>query len=137
MTAQADELDVQLLEPLLRQLIGIIGFPSTMTLVEACGGTRLSVTRNAGNSPRLVELIGTEAATALGRAMAQEGVDRILVPKATKAMLAARNRRILAELQTCSVCETARRWRLSERMVYYVQVRHGRVAESPNLPLFD
>lgn len=128
-----DDLDVELLEPLLRQLIDLVGFQDTMVLVEAFGGTRLSV---GERNPQLVRMIGADQAAKLARALAQDRIDRILVPKATKAMLAARNRRILADLQTRSVCETARLWRLSERMVYYIQVRADAPAEDRNLQLF-
>lgn len=133
MPSPLDDLDVQLLEPLLRQLIEVVGFEDTMVIVEACGGTRVSVSEK---NAQLVQLIGADKAAKLGRALAQDRIDRILVPKATKAMLAARNRRILTDLQTRSVCETARLWRLSERMVYYIQVRAEAPADDRNLQLF-
>lgn len=132
-----DDLDVELLEPVLRQLIDLIGFEATMRLVEHCGGTRVSVPRQADQNARLVGLIGAEKAAVLGRAMSADGIERILVPKATKAMLAARNRRIVGELQVASVAETARRWKLSERSVYYIQAQHDSPAAQPTASLFD
>lgn len=128
------ELDLDLLEPLLRQLVDLVGLQATMTLVDHHGGTLLYIARQADQNAHLVDLIGAEKAAILGRAL---GPDRRFIPKAGAALLAARNRRILAELETQSVREVARRYRLGERMVWYIKAQADGTATGPEPGLFD
>lgn len=132
--AHADtHLDLQLLEPFLRQLVGLIGASATMTLVDHCGGTLLDIPRQADRNAQLVALIGAEKAAILGRAL---GPDRRFIPKAGPALRAARNRQILAELQSSSVRQVARRHRLGERMVWYIKSQADADCEHAEPDLF-
>ena len=133
-TSQAHDLDVDLLEPLLRQLVDLIGLPATMAIVEACGGTLLIIPRQADQNEFLLRLVGPEKAAILGRAL---GPDRLLIPKAVAALTAARNRRILAQLKTRSVRQVAREFGLGERQVWYIKSEADEADDSGNLGLFD
>jgi hypothetical protein len=132
--SQAHDIDVDLLEPLLRQLVDLIGLPATMAIVDACGGTLLNIPRQADQNETLVRLVGPEKAAILGREL---GPDRLLIPKAGPALQAARNRRILAELKTRSVRQVARDFGLGERQVWYIKSQSGQIDDSTSLSLFD
>lgn len=128
------DLDVDLLEPLLRQMVELIGLHSTMAVVQHHGGTLLYIPRQADQNPHLVRLIGAERAAILGREL---GPDRRFIPKAGAALLAARNRQILTDLETMSVREVARRYHLGERMVWYIKAQAEGTATGASPGLFD
>lgn len=124
---QTAELDLDLLEPLLRQLVELIGLPATMRIVEAYGGRLLNIPRKADKNEALVALIGIDKAAILGRAL---GPDRRLIAKAGAALMAVRDRQILADLQTKSVRQVARAYRLGERRVWQIKESHGQCTHS-------
>jgi hypothetical protein len=128
------DLDVELLEPLLRQMVELIGLPGTMTIVQQYGGTLLYIPRQADENPHLLRMIGVEKAGILGRAL---GPDKRLIPSAKPALIAARNRQILADLQTLSLRQVARRYHLGERQVWYIkaqaQAQAGGAVAEPGL----
>lgn len=129
-----NDLDVDLLEPLLRQLVDLIGLPATMAIVDAHGGTLLNIPRQADQNATLVGLIGAEKAAILGREL---GPDRLLIPKAGAALLALRNRQILAQMQTRSVRQVARDFKLGERQVWYIKSQAGGADDDGSPGLFD
>lgn len=132
-TAAAD-IDLQLLEPLLRQMVDLIGLPATMAIVEVHGGTLLNIPRQADKNEALVALIGAEKAALLGREL---GPDRRLIPKAGPALNALRNRRLLADLRTQSVRQVARAYGLGERRVWQIKAEFGQPDPNPTAGLFD
>jgi len=131
---QPGDVDVELLEPLLRQLVDLIGLPATMAIVEAHGGTLLNIPRQADQNATLVALVGAEKAAILGRAL---GPDRLLIPKAAPALLAVRNRQILAQLRTRSVRQVARDFKLGERQVWNIKRQSSEADDSGHPSLFD
>lgn len=130
----AADLDVDLLEPLLRQLVDLIGLPATMALVDAFGGTLLNIPRQADQNPTLVTLIGTERAAILGREL---GPDRRLIPSAGRALTELRDRRIMVALQTRSVRQVAREFGLGERRVWQIKSERGGTETDPTADLFQ
>ena len=126
-------IDVQLLEPLLQQLVDLIGIEATMRMVEVHGGTLLNVARKASENASLVALIGREKAGILGRAM---GPGRYLIPKALPALRAVRDRQIAAQLATMSVRQVARQHRLCERRLWQIKASLGTPVEDPTPDLF-
>lgn len=130
---QAD-IDVQLLEPLLRQLVDLIGLGPTMRLVEAYGGTRLCVPEKIENNQDLLALLGSETCRLLSR---HYRLERLVIPKAEAALRAIRNRRILADLERMSVRQVALKYQLHERRIWQIQAECGEPESSPNGNLFD
>lgn len=133
MTHRDDDLDVALLEPLLRQLVELIGIQATMAIVERCGGTLLNIPRQADQNALLLELVGAERAAILGRAL---GPDRLLIPKAQPALRDVRDRRVMAALQSRSVRQVAREFGLGERWVWELKRRRGVAEDNPTPDLF-
>lgn len=110
-------LDLDLLEPLLRDWVRLIGLPATLAIVQAHGGLLLNIARKADENADLVALIGTEKAAILGR---EYGGERPLVPKALPALNALRNQRMRADRATKSVRQIAREHRLGERRAWQI-----------------
>lgn len=129
-----DDVDVDLLEPLLRQLVDLIGLPATMAIVESHGGTLLSIPRQADQNPTLLALVGPEKAAILGREL---GSSRPFIPKAGPALLAVRNRQILKALRTRSVRQVARDFKLGERQVWYIKREAGEPDDNGHPTLFS
>lgn len=134
MPPPTDTVDVSLLEPLLRQMVGLIGLPATLAIVNRYGGTLLNIPRQADANAALVDLIGAENAAVLGRAL---GPDRLLIPKALPALTAVRNQLIVQQLQTRSVRQVAREFRLGERMIWYIRSWADAAPSKDQPRLFD
>jgi hypothetical protein len=133
----APDVDLQLLEPLLRDWVNLVGLDAVLAIVEAHGGTRLPIALKADQNADLVRLIGAEKAAILGR---HYGKERPLIPKALPALRALRNRRIRHDLQVMSVRQVALKYRLGERSVYVIQASDDGPetrADTLTLPLFD
>ena len=105
----------ELLEPLLREFVDLIGLAATMAIVERYGGTRLLFRSNPEENAELVALVGAEKAALLDR---QYRGDRPLIPKALPALRAVRNRKLQSDLEVMSRAEIARKYGLGERRVY-------------------
>lgn len=132
--ATLPDIDVQLLEPLLRQLVDLIGLGPTMALVDAYGGTRLCVPEKIENNQDLLALLGSETCRLLSR---HYRLERLVIPKAEAALRAIRNRRILADLERMSVRQVALKYQLHERRIWQIQAERGGPDSSPNGSLFD
>lgn len=76
--ADRGAVELEGLPDLTRELVQVAGWDAAMTLLRAKGGTRLTFGFQAADAPWLVELVGTEAATALCRRF---GTSRIDLPK--------------------------------------------------------
>lgn len=135
MTGRAPDEDVeQLLEPLLRDMLRIVGWQAVLAIVQAYGGTRLYIAQRAHQNEELVALIGAEKAELLGREM---GGERPLIPKARRALEELRNRQILAQLETDSVRNVCRRFGLAERQVWKIKRLRSGGPRSSEPGLFD
>ena len=130
----APQLDVELLEPLLRQFVELIGIKATMALVEVHGGTRLCIAEAADENAALVALIGADKAAILGRHFGRE---RPVIPKGEAALRALRNRRIVADLERMSVRQVALRYGLHERRIWQIQAELGSPETASTAGLFD
>lgn len=108
------ELDVELLEPLLREFVAVIGLAHTMLIVERWGGLPLYIAANPKPDGELARLVGLEAAAALGRAYPG---NRLAIPKAGAALRAIRDRRIRADHAHLSIRQLVEAYRLGERQI--------------------
>lgn len=111
-----DESHIDLLPPILQDMVELIGLALTMKLVEAHGGTRLFVPKRevAGDHP-LAKLIGSEAAQMLIDAYG--GEEHFDIPLAMRALKAVRNAQIRAERKNESERVLARRYQTTERNI--------------------
>ena len=132
--ATQPDIDVQLLEPLLRQLVDLIGLGPTMALVDAYGGTRLCVPEKIENNLDLLALLGSDTCRILSR---HYRLERLVIPKAEAALRAIRNRRILADLERMSVRQVALKYQLHERRIWQIQAERGEAQSGPSQSLFD
>lgn len=115
------------LPPRLTELVGVIGLPATLRLVEARGGTRFYVPAKASPDHWLTSLIGLEALQALVRARA---ADMVELDRADAAMRAARDR-IMREAHASGSASTsmlALQYGLTQRQVFNILARDGRHA---------
>ena len=113
MTHQA-ALDVDLLEPLLREFVGLIGLALTMLIVEKWGGLPIYIAADPTPDTDLAQLVGLEAAQVLGR---RYPGSRLPIPKAGLALRAIRDQRICTEHAHKSIRQLVLAYGLSERRV--------------------
>lgn len=113
MTHQA-ALDVELLEPLLREFVAHIGLAKTMLIVDRWGGLPIYIAANPDEGTELARLVGLEAAVVLGRAYPGS---RLPIPKAGAALRAIRDQRICAEHARLSIRQLVQAYGLSERRI--------------------
>lgn len=127
------ELDVDLLEPLLREFCRLIGLPATLAIVEAWGGLPLYIAELQDPGSQLSKAIGYDQARVLGR---EFGGERPMIPKAGRALRALRDQRIRREHSTKSIRQLVLDYKLSERRVCEILAAGGRIAQ--HVPgLFD
>lgn len=115
---RADDIDVELLEPLLRQWVDAIGLPATLRLVQRYGGVRLYVPRNATADHELAQLVGLAALRRLSEL--HGGEEHFAVPKAGAALRDVRDRQIRRARARQSVRQIALAFRLTERRVLQI-----------------
>ncbi len=109
-------LDTDLLEPILQDIVALIGLHHTMKLVHAYGGVRLYVpVQPLDDEHYLVRLIGAAAAKKL-QAM-YGGEPHFDIPKAERALRAVRDNEIRAKRPHTSVRLLALEYRLTERQI--------------------
>lgn len=110
------DINVALLPPILQQIVGLIGLPLTMKLVERYGGTRLFVPKREVDAEHaLVRLLGHHAAQKLVQHYG--GEEHFDIPLAMRAMKAVRNAQIRAERPHTSASRLARKHFTSERNI--------------------
>lgn len=131
---QLDDLNLDLLEPVLRRMVELIGIEATFAVVHAHGGMLLNIAQRADQNAHLVDLVGAENARALGL---EWGGQRPFIPKAQAALKHLRNQQITRDLQQLSVREVARRNRLGERRIWQLKNELDLVDDSGNRGLFD
>lgn len=129
MTDQA-ALDVELLEPLLREFVAHIGLAKTMLVVDRWGGLPIYVAAVPDPTGELACLVGLEAAIVLGR---EYPGNRLRIPKAGAALRAIRDRRICDDHARLSIRQLVQAYGLSERRICEI------LADGPREsgPLFD
>ena len=125
-------IDADLLEPILRDMVDLIGLHPTMTLVQAYGGVRLYVPKlELEDDHSLVRLIGRPAAKKL-QAM-YGGETHFDIPKAERALRAVRDAAIRAKRPHTSVRLLALEHRLTER---HIRAICGEVEDDRQVGLF-
>ncbi|HEU0283270.1 MAG TPA: hypothetical protein VFQ99_05760 [Gallionella sp.] len=108
--------DIELLPPILQDVVELIGLHLTMKLVETHGGTRLFVPkREVADDHPLARLLGSEAAQKLVDAYG--GAEHFDIPLALRALKAVRNAQIRAERPHSSLRLMALRYRTTERNI--------------------
>lgn len=127
-----DEAYIDLLPPILQDLVELIGLPLTMTLVEKHGGTRLFVPkRDVTDDHPLVRHIGTKATQKLIDAYG--GAEHFDIPLALRALKAVRNAQIRAERPHSSLRLMALKYRTTERNIRLIC---GEVEDDRQVGLF-
>ena len=111
------DLELELLEPLLRRWVSEIGLRNTLLLVERFGGVRMYVPNRARPDHPIAELIGFDAFCALARLHGAD--EHFRVPKAAAAMRELRDRSIRAS--NLSIRRLALTHRLTERRVQQIR----------------
>lgn len=133
----SSDIDIGLLEPLLRDWVRLIGVNATLAIVEKHGGTLLNIPIKAEENADLVALIGADKAAILGR---EYGKERPLVPKALDAIRELRDRQIRAQRDHKSMRQLAREWGLGERRIRQITSSDPAPVSPPPSPqnrLFD
>jgi len=109
------EIDVDDLPGILRDLVDLIGLAGTMKLVEHYGGVRLYVPVKYDPGHPIAKLLGGESFLKLIDAYG--GEEHFDIPKADRAMIALRNRRIREDYSVMSQRQLALKYGLTERQI--------------------
>ncbi|MDD5391178.1 MAG: Mor transcription activator family protein [Gallionellaceae bacterium] len=118
-----DQISVDLLPAILREMVELIGLPAVMVLVEKRGGIGLYVPKGElAEDHGLVKWIGREAAEKLQSEYPGEELE---IPLALRAMTAVRNAEIKSNPQGLSVSQLARIHRTTERNIRYIRNEVG------------
>lgn len=114
--AGLETIDASLLPPLVREWVGLMGWPAVIALVRVYGGTRIYVPKTVGDNHPLACLIGLTAAQALAAHCG--GEEHVDVPRVTRALVALRDRAMAAAREQASVAALARQYGMTERGIY-------------------
>ena len=117
-TVTAPALDLSLLEPLLRDMVQLVGLQATLAIVRQHGGTRLWFPNDPKPESPMVALVGIDNAR---RLCLHFGADRPTIPKAQAALQALRDADIRDNPQGLSVPQLTRKHGLTERRVYQIR----------------
>lgn len=132
MSDRAEDMDLQLLPPLLRRFVKEVGLEKTLRVVERCQGQRTYFPREPSPQHWLSELIGTAEARKLGEICHS---DAFVVPKATAALRELRDRRFMSLRADTSLREAAKEIGLTRRSAQRLQARqrqrHGDAGDTP------
>ena len=116
-------LDPGLLPGVLREMVGLIGLPATLRIVEAYGGVRLYVPSHMDAGHDLAQLVGFDAASKLSSEYG--GMDHFDVPRAAQALRAVRSAQIRADrARGMTHRELARKYALTERWIRHLLGEH-------------
>jgi len=101
------------------EIVRVLTLPTALRFVDHFGGVRVYVpnaTRLRDDNP-IVKAIGVEAA----RQVAEEwGENEIMVPRCAALLRAERNRALRADRPELSARQAARKYELTERMVFMI-----------------
>lgn len=132
MNPQGDQLDMQLLPPLLREFVAEIGLEKTLRVVERCNGRKVFIPEQPDPAHWLSELIGQADANKVARLF---GANFLVMPRAVRALRQMRNRELVAAREQISVNEAIHRFGLSRRSVQTIVANERRrqpgAAEEP------
>ncbi len=128
-----DAVRLEDLPDMAQQLVGLIGLPGTIRLVDQLGGTTFPVSRNERSLGHvrynlLAEVVGAQAADKI---TAEFGGTKLYIPQCRKALQQVRNRAICADFDRLvgpgsdssgkdAVFLLARKYRLSDRLVWQI-----------------
>lgn len=119
----------------LRDMVGIIGLPATLTIVKHYGGVRLYVPRNMPPHHILARLIGFEAASKLATEFG--GQDHFDIPRAVSAIRAVRNTELAEKFRKGKTLrELALEYAMTERGITKVLAAQGSSQDDRQSPLF-
>jgi hypothetical protein len=131
MKAPAPSIDESLLGPLLTDMVRLVGWESTLAIVERWGGTRLWFPTDPNPESELTLMVGMEKARRLSMHF---GADRPSIPKALAAIRAQRDAEIRANPQGLSVPQLSRRYGVNERSIYQIRAKATAPTPSPLRP---
>lgn len=120
-----EDIDVQDLSPRLRELVNVIGLAATTKLIKARGGTWVYLPHPGQEESILADIVGADAAEKM---IAHYGSARRLELDLGKRALAAVEKcAIVREFETESATTLALRYGRSERYIYAVLARAGKL----------
>lgn len=122
--------DLTLLEPLLRDMVQLVGLQPTLAIVAQHGGTRLWFPNDPKPDSPMVKLVGIDNAR---RLCLHFGADRPTIPKAKAALQALRDADIRANPEGLSVPQLALKYGLIERRIYQIRGDAAPPAGQPGL----
>lgn len=106
--------NVQLLIPLVRQLIDLIGIVNTLSLLEARGGTPLLVPVHADQAEVLKAILPMDAVTALCTALPRQWLN---LPKADRILRQVRDYYLRKDREQLTAPVVAVKYKLTRRQV--------------------
>ncbi|NKB37881.1 MAG: hypothetical protein GKR93_12065 [Gammaproteobacteria bacterium] len=111
-------IDIELLPKTTREIVEVIGLPSTILMVEHYGGTELWVPEKIDRNHDLAKTIGLESAAKLCHHFSRE---KLLIDKCESAMNAIRNAEIVRRYQSGDTAKSlGKEFNLHERMIWYI-----------------
>lgn len=120
-----DDIDVQDLSPRLRELVDVIGLAATVKLVNIRGGTWVYLPHAGQEQSVLADIVGADAAEQM---IAHYGSARRLeLDRGKRALAAVEKRAIVREAEKESATVLAIRYNRTERYIYAVLARAGKL----------
>lgn len=126
-----DLVNPDLLPPLMRNLVRLIGLPETLRLLEARGGIPTYIPAHPDQSTELKAVLSAAALEALARS--EYAGHRVELPKPDKVIAQLRNHAIRNARTQMSAAQVARTFGLTRRHVINLSASD---AEDPTLDLF-
>ncbi|WP_048796447.1 MULTISPECIES: Mor transcription activator family protein [Serratia] len=137
-----------LLPPVVKEILTLIGFPSTLKLLDVLGGTTFTVGKGLKESgcsrmELLVSTIGQESAAKMSRHF---GGDVLYIPRCERALKELRNRQLVADVERLRnegrslpwiMAELCPRYGISDRLAYYIIERYKRRDAASQRGLFE
>lgn len=117
MTDAAPDIDVSLLEPVLRRFVAEIGLANTLKLVERCAGVPTYFPQQPAPEHWLPQLVGMDAAM---RVADMFGGESCVLPGARAALRELRDRQMRAARADTSIRQLARAYGLGRRRVQQI-----------------
>lgn len=128
-THDLDQVDPKLMPPQIRELVRVIGFPDTVKLLQARGGTFFVFPLKAEGL--LVNIVGVDAAKKL---VAAYGGERRDLPKVDKVIIKLRDLSIVQARKTKSVTQVAQEYNLTRRHIFNIAPHED---DSATFDMFD
>jgi hypothetical protein len=129
--------DLNLLPPQLKMLVGHIGFASTLKLIRARGGQQVWVPKKSTGDRVLAQVIGKDS---LAKLVEHHGGERLELPKEDKILIQLRDHALWAKRQAgATESELAREFNITRRWVLEICARKRREQAEDNRQgqLFD